>query len=168
MPAQLTMLVSASCAVCAQALALARHVAEERPDILVTVVGVDEPGWRPPRTPHPSVAQQVPILTRTPTGVNLAHLDVRPGTRPRLRDFLALPYQAAGLAPGPSQAAADTLIDAILTATAAFYDALTAAAAPPAPTGALGQPDAGGAADIHSMITAVASLQRAGLAHWGR
>ncbi len=41
-------LVSASCAGCAQALALARDLARERPGLQVQVVDVGDPAWSPP------------------------------------------------------------------------------------------------------------------------
>jgi hypothetical protein len=43
----LTVLVSASCPGCGQALALAEGFGAARPDVAVTVVDVDEPGWAP-------------------------------------------------------------------------------------------------------------------------
>jgi hypothetical protein len=49
---RLEVLVSVSCAGCARALALAQRFALDRPDVLVDVVDVDEPGWRP----HPGFA----------------------------------------------------------------------------------------------------------------
>lgn len=42
------MLVSVSCGGSAQALALARRFATDRPDLVVKIVDVDEPGWTPP------------------------------------------------------------------------------------------------------------------------
>lgn len=45
---ELSVLVSASCGGCVQALALARAFSRERPDVAVRVVDVDTPGWAPP------------------------------------------------------------------------------------------------------------------------
>jgi hypothetical protein len=45
---ELSVLVSASCGSCLQALALARAFSRERPDVAVRVVDVDAPGWVAP------------------------------------------------------------------------------------------------------------------------
>lgn len=47
-PVQVTVLVSASCAGCAQASALALQLTAERPDLKVVVIDVNEPNWQPP------------------------------------------------------------------------------------------------------------------------
>ncbi len=47
-PVQVTVLVSASCAACAQASALARQLTVERPDVEVAVIDVNTPDWQPP------------------------------------------------------------------------------------------------------------------------
>lgn len=44
---RLEVLVSVSCAGCAQALALARRFHEERPDVTVDIVDVDQHHWSP-------------------------------------------------------------------------------------------------------------------------
>jgi hypothetical protein len=43
---RLEVLVSVSCAGCAQALVLAGRFALDRPDVAVVAVDVDEPGWQ--------------------------------------------------------------------------------------------------------------------------
>ncbi len=43
-----TVLVSASCPTCGQALQLARQLAAERPDVRVRVEDVDAPHWQAP------------------------------------------------------------------------------------------------------------------------
>ncbi len=45
---ELSVLVSASCGGCAQALALARAFSHERPDVSVRVIDVDTADWSPP------------------------------------------------------------------------------------------------------------------------
>jgi protein-disulfide isomerase len=47
-PVRVTVLVSASCAGCAQASALARQLQAQRPDVDVVIVDVNTPGWKPP------------------------------------------------------------------------------------------------------------------------
>jgi len=44
---RLEVLVSVSCAGCAQALALAHRFGQERPDVVVDVIDVDHSSWRP-------------------------------------------------------------------------------------------------------------------------
>lgn len=63
--ATMTVLVSASCPSCGQALALAGDFAAARPDVSVRIVDVDAPGW----TPTPGFAG-TPMFTSGDTVVS--------------------------------------------------------------------------------------------------